>query len=94
MTLRLCVLLWPLPGREDELHRYENAVLPLLVEHGGRLVARETVTRTNDAEPLEVQLIELRDQAALEAYMADSRRIALEADRSGAIARTQVLRLE
>lgn len=94
MTLRLCVLLWPLPGREDELHRYENAVLPLLVEHGGRLVARETVTRTNDAEPLEVQLIELRDQAALDAYMADSRRIALEADRSGAIARTQVLRLE
>lgn len=94
MTLRLCVLLWPLPGREDELHRYENAVLPLLVEHGGRLVARETVTRTNDAEPLEVQVIELRDQAALDAYMADSRRIALEADRSGAIARTQVLRLE
>jgi len=94
MTLRLCVLLWPNPGRNDELRRYEDAVLPLLEEHGGRLVARETVARADESQPLEVQLIELRDQAAMDAYLADPRRLELEDARANAIARTQILRLE
>lgn len=94
MTVRLCVQLLPFPGRDDELHRYEDAVLPLLDEHGGRLIARETVVRADEDDPLEVQLIELRDQTALDDYMADPRRIALEEERLAAVARTRLLRLE
>ncbi len=93
MTLRLCVLLWPLPGHEADLHRYEDLVLPLLDEHDGRLVAREHVVRGSDAEPVEVQVIEFPSQVAMDAYLEDPRRLALEPDRAAAVARTQILRL-
>lgn len=94
MPIRLCVLLWPAEGAEADLRGYEDAVLPLLDEHGGRLVARETVVRGSEDDPLEVQLIELRDQAGLDGYLADPRRLALEDERAQAIARTRILRLE
>lgn len=93
MTIRLCVLLWPLDDRAAELHAYEDAVLPLLAEHHGQLLTRETVARAADDDPLEVQLIELESQADLDAFMADPRRTALEEQRARAIGRTQVLRL-
>lgn len=93
MTIRLCVLLWPNDGRDTDLRRYEDAVLPLLDEHGGRLVTRETVVRTSADEPLEVQVIELEDHTALDGYMRDPRRLALEEQRASAIERTQILRL-
>ena len=94
MTLRLCVLLWPTDGADAELRRYEDVVLPLLDEHGGRLLSRETVCRAGDQDPLEVQMIELRDQAAFDGYMADPRRLALEDQRIRVIGRTQILHLE
>ena len=94
MTLRLCVLLWPTDGADAELRRYEDVVLPLLDEHGGRLLARETVCRASEHDPLEVQMIELRDQAAFDGYMSDPRRLALEDQRARVIGRTQILHLE
>ena len=94
MTLRLCVMLWPTDGADAELRRYEDVVLPLLDEHGGRLLSRETVRRASDDDPLEVQMIELRDQAALDGYMADPRRLALEDPRARVIGRRQILHLE
>jgi uncharacterized protein (DUF1330 family) len=81
-------------GAEEDLRGYEDAVLPLLDEHGGRLVARETVVRASENDPLEVQLIELRDQEGLDGYLSDPRRLALEGERAQAVARTQILRLE
>lgn len=69
-------------------------MLPLLEEHGGRLIARETVVRASADDPLEVQLIELRDQAGLDGYLSDPRRLALEDERARAVARTRILRLE
>lgn len=94
MSVRLCVLLWPFEGRDTELHRYEDSVLPLLDEHDGRLIARETVERANSDDPLEVHVIEFADQAALDGYMTDPRRLALEERRLNAVERTQILRLE
>ena len=94
MTLRLCVLLWPAEGADTEFRRYEDAVLPLLDEHGGRLISRETVCRASEEDPLELQMIELRDQAALDDYMSDPRRLALDDQRTRTIRRTQILHLE
>ena len=94
MPLRLCVLLWPKDGTELELRRYEDLVLPLLTEHEGRLISRETVCRTDDADPLcEIQVIEFTDQIALDGDMADRRRRALEDQRALAIEKTQILSL-
>ena len=91
MPVRLCVLLWPFEGRESDLRHYEDAVLRLLDDYDGQLIARETVERASREEPLEVQVIELTNQAALDGYMTDPRRLALDEERSYAIERTQIL---
>lgn len=91
MTLRITVLLWSRDGRDGQLHDYEDAVLPLLIEHRSALIARERVARRSADEPAEVQIIELADQDALDSYMGDPRRIALEDRRADAIERTQIL---
>lgn len=93
MTVRLCALLWERPGRADELRAYEDAVLPLLADNRGRLMSRDTVTGRVAGDPLEIQLIEFEDEAALNQYLRDPRRVAREHDRAEAVARTQLLRL-
>lgn len=93
MSLRLCVLLWETPGQAEALEVYEDAVLPLLNDHSGRLVSRHTVAGRQPDDPLEVQTIEFDDQSAMDAYLADPRRHAMDADRRRAVARTQILRL-
>jgi hypothetical protein len=93
VDVTLCVLLWAHPGRDDELVAYEDRVLPLVVEHGGRVRERARSDGT-DGAPLEVHIIEFPSKAAFEAYLVDDRRAAMAAERDAAIARTQVLRVE
>ena len=96
----LCVLLWAKQGKKSALTAYEDQVLGLLAEHGGRVLQRGSVVAdgTGDgarpAQPAEVQFLEFPAEAALAAYMNDSRRLALAADRDAAIARTDVLRVD
>jgi uncharacterized protein (DUF1330 family) len=91
--LTLCVLLWARPGQERALVEYEDKVLRLLPAHGGRVLQR---ARTNGAGagPLEIHLLELPSEAALEAYMNDPQRVALAPDRDGAIERTELHRVD
>ena len=92
MALTLCVLLWALPGRDDQLAEYEDAVLALLPAHGGTVVSRVRNIEANES-PTEVQVIELVDDAALESFMADPARLALAHLRDASIARTDVIRV-
>ena len=91
-ALRLCVLLWAREGREQDLHHYEDSVLALLSDHAGRVIARDRILAQGADDPTEVQIIEFRDQDALDAYLGDPRRSALHAERDAAIAQTQILR--
>jgi uncharacterized protein (DUF1330 family) len=92
MSLQLCVLLWAVPGREAELSSYEDTVLALLPRHGGRVASR--VRRIDGEEgPLEVQVIHLPDEAALEAYRTDPARVALAETHRRVIERTDVIRV-
>jgi uncharacterized protein (DUF1330 family) len=90
--LTLAVLLWPHPGQDDAVCAYEDKVLALLPDYGGRVVSR---VRRRPAEegPFEVQIIDLPDEAALEGYLADPRRARLADVRDRAIARTDVIRV-
>jgi uncharacterized protein (DUF1330 family) len=90
--LQLCVLLWAVPGREADLSAYEDTVLALMPRHGGRVVSR---VRRIDGEdgPLEVQLIDLPDEAALESYRTDPARVALAETHRSVIERTEVIRV-
>lgn len=98
MPVTLCVLLWENDGLGDALSAFEDAVLALVPEHGGRVLQRVRREPSPDGvrgdQPLEVQVIELPDDDALAAYMADPRRTGRAAERDRAVARTEVLRVE
>lgn len=94
MAIPLCVLLWARDGKDDALTGYEDAVLALVSDHGGKVVSR---VRRLDAgvadEPLEVQVIEFPDEAALAAYTNDPARLAMAGAREAAVARTEIIRV-
>lgn len=93
----LCVLLWAIPGKESALGSYEDRVLGLVAERGGRILQRGNVIadgRDSDEQPAEVQFLEFPSEETLDAYMNDPRRLALAAERDAAIARTDVLRIQ
>jgi len=85
----LCCLLWAVPGQEDALTRYEDAVLALLPDHDGRLLQRVLGTGA-DGHPHEVQVVGFADRTGLDGYLADPRRTDLADERDRAVARTDV----
>ena len=91
--LTLCVLLWAHPGAEEALTAYEDQVLALVPDHGGRVIQR---ARSSGAGgyPLEIHLLEFPSPQALDAYVADGRRQALAEDRDRAIAKTEVIEVD
>jgi uncharacterized protein (DUF1330 family) len=91
VALTLCVLLWAADGRADALAAYEDEVLVLLGRHGGRVVERVRRVGGTSGQPTEVQVLELPDDAALRAYLADPDRAALVGRRVAAVARTEVI---
>ncbi len=92
MPLELCVLLWPTPGSDEALTAYEDTVLALVPAHGGRVVSR---VRRDDGGPgpLEVQVIHLPDEEAMQSYLADPVRAALADEHRRVIARTEIIRV-
>ncbi len=70
------------PAGIADFQAYEDAVLPLLGEHGGRLERR----LRNEAATLEVHIVRFSSAAGFEAYRGDPRRQAAAAilERSGA----------
>jgi hypothetical protein len=65
------------PGLDERASAYEDAVLPLLADHGAELVYRgRRVAGQDPALPLEVHLTRFPHRRALDAYMADDRRAA------------------
>ncbi|MFD4991902.1 hypothetical protein ACFWH7_06380 [Cellulosimicrobium cellulans] len=90
----LCVLLWPTEGNAGLLSRYEDDVLALVPVHGGRVLSRVRALPGQDSTlPTEVQVIEMPDDDALAAYMADPARMALAGVRDQAVARTDIVRV-
>jgi uncharacterized protein (DUF1330 family) len=92
-----CVLLWARPGMEPALSAYEDKVLRLVSEHGGRVLERGTVlpgSQYDGDPPAEVQLLEMPSEASLDAYVNDPRRLAMAAERNAVIARTDLFRIQ
>ena len=69
-----CVLLWARPGMKAALSTYEDKVLRLVGEHGGRVLERGTVlpgSQYGGEPPAEVQVLEMPSEASLDAYVND-----------------------
>lgn len=92
-AIQLCCLLRARPGMERELTDYEDRVTALVPEHGGTLLSR-AVGEGAENTPHEVHLYRFPDQASLDAYMADPRRLALADERDRVIAETIVFPVE
>jgi hypothetical protein len=90
VSLTLCVLLWPRPGAEDGLIAYEDRVLGIAAEHGGRVLQRARGSGIG-GQPLEIQLLEFPSTHTLDAFMTDDRRQALAGERDRVIAKTEVI---
>jgi uncharacterized protein (DUF1330 family) len=91
------VLLWARPGMEAALSAYEDKVLRLVTEYGGRVLERGTVlpdSQHHDDPPTEMQLLEMPSAASLDGYVNDPRRLAMAAEREAAIARTDLYRVQ
>ena len=66
------------PELAEQAAAYEDAVLPLVVEHGGHVVYRGRRCEGQDpAMPFEVHLLGFPGQTAFHAYVDDPRRAAL-----------------
>ena len=82
---------------EAALSAYEDKVLRLIPEHGGRVLERGTVlpgSQYDGEPPAEVQFLEMPSAASLDAYMNDPRRLSMAAERDAAIARTDLFRIQ
>jgi len=85
--IELCCLLRARPGLERELTAYETAVTALVPEHGGELLSR-VIGDGAEGNPHEVHVYRFPGQAAVDAYMADPRRLALTEERDRVVAST------
>ncbi|MFC3494463.1 hypothetical protein [Glycomyces rhizosphaerae] len=85
--IELCCLLRALPGAEVAMAAYETKVTALVPEHGGELVSR-AIGDGADGNPHEVHVYRFPNQAAIDAYMADPRRLALAEERDRTVAST------
>ena len=63
------------PALADRAAAYEDAVLPLLADHGARLLYRGRRKEGQDAMlPFEVHVLWFPNRAAFDAYLVDDRR--------------------
>lgn len=89
VPVTLCCFLWAVQGEEAGLGHYEDGVLALVPEHGGTVLQRARSDGA-DGRPHEIQLFRFKDQAALDGYLQDPRRVALSHERDRVVARTEL----
>jgi hypothetical protein len=82
------------PALEARASAYEDRVLPLLDDHGARLLFRGRRTADDPELPLEVHVTRFPHRRALDAYMADERRRALLDEFGDVFTRKQVIEVE
>ena len=78
----------------DRAAAYEDAVLPLLVEHGGEVVFRGRQVGDDPSLPAEVQILRVPSDDVLDAYLADERRLRLRAEHGDVFAESTLVRVE
>lgn len=91
-AVELCVLLWAHAGRDADLVAYEDRVLALVPAHGGTVLQRAR-SSGEQGHPLEMQFYSFPSEGALQAYLADDRRVALAAERDRVVSRTELIRV-
>jgi hypothetical protein len=90
-TITLVFIGTAAPEMAARASAYEDDVLPLLADHGAEVVFRGRRRVDQDpALPVEVHVLRFPDQAGLDGYLADPRRLEL-LDRHGDVFTTKQL---
>lgn len=92
-VITLCVQLWPIHGQEAGLIEFEDRVLALIPNHGGRVLQRVRSLEHGDAA-FETQIVSFPDERSMQAYLEDPARLELSALRDRSIQRTIVTPVE
>lgn len=74
-------------GGLDAVRQYESKVVPIIREHGGKMLS---AFKPLNNPPDEIHLIEFASEEALALYQKDSRVVELRAEREIAIAKTNL----
>jgi len=85
----LCCLLWAKPGQAEGLSGYEDRVLAFVPDYQGT-VRERAISDGLEGRANEVQIYVFPNQAALDGYLADTRRTALAEERDRVIERTEL----
>ncbi|HEY8525367.1 MAG TPA: DinB family protein [Acidimicrobiales bacterium] len=85
----------PEPGAAERASAYEDAILPLLADHGAELVFRGRRSGGQDPElPVEFQLLRFPSRRALASYLKDERREAAIREFGEVFATTHVVEVD
>ena len=79
--IQIVALLYAGEGGKQAMRAYEKRIMPILAEHGGRLVSASHPTDPGQDDPDEVHIVHFDAMANLEAFRADPRHAALKAQR-------------
>jgi uncharacterized protein (DUF1330 family) len=93
----LCVLLWANPGTASGLIAYEDKVLGIAAEYGGRVIQRARNGGDDHAlevQPLEIQTLQFPSRQAVDQFMVDERRQALADERDRVVAMTEIIEVQ
>lgn len=88
--LRIVALLYAGASGPEALRSFERRALPLVKEHGGRLLLAFAPEDRAAGAPDEIHVLEFPSRAAFEGYRSDPRVLALAEQRAAAIARSEV----
>ncbi len=91
--LTLCVLIWAIPGREQELAAYEDAVLTIVRDHDGTVLQRLRGTQGGN-DPTEIHVLQFPSNAEFKTYLGDERRTGSATQRDACVGRTQAIQVE
>lgn len=72
-------LIYLQPGKEKEFLKFESKVIPLMKEHGGKIIQRirpneQAFIEGEEKKPYEIHIVTFPDYDALEAYGDDPKR--------------------
>ena len=88
--IQIIALLYAGEGGKTALTAYEQQVMPIFHDYGGRMVSASHASTPRDGGPDENHVVNFPDMAALEAFRADPRHEALKAQRLYAVRDTRL----
>ena len=88
--IQIIALLYASKNGIEGLRAFESKVIPILREHGGRLISASSYAERKEGEADEIHVIQFPSHDAFEAYKQDARVIELRALKDEMISKTEV----